>query len=186
MFLSSSSRVSQMHAEQNKPSSWASIRRWRTSQPRSCSTVCDTLGCLRAAETDGTVIWGEGSTGVTAAVFTPLSSQLTWNTESKKPCQPASFLSIQHRLLLPPAHYRAPICTHKPPPCPQPAPAVWKEKSLQVSGQPIRLRRFILANPDIPHGGGETAVSSETRPWIIKTLLLMNFQSLCKWNWFRV
>lgn len=187
MFLSSSSWVFQMHAKQNKPSSWSSSQRWRRrAPPQSCSTVCDTLGLLRPAETEGTIIWGEGSTGMTVPAFPSLSSQLTWNTESKKLCWPASFLSIQQCLLLLPAHYWAPICRHKPPPCPQPAPAVWKEKSLQVSGQPIRLLRFILANPDIPHSGGETAVSSETRPWIIKTPLLMNFQSLCKWNWFQV
>lgn len=141
------------------------------------------------ADSEGAIISGEGSIEceyTTAAIFPSLSFQHTWNVESEKLCRPVSLLSIQHCLLLLPAHYWAPICTHKPPPCPQPAPAVWKEKSLQVSGQPIRLLRFILANPDIPHSGGETAVSSETGAWIIKTPLLMNFQSLCKWNWFQV
>lgn len=75
---------------------------------------------------------------------------------------------------------------HSPPPHPTPISSGVKiEKHLSIwAADP--LLRFILANPDIPHSRGKTAVSSETRAWIIKTLLLMNFQSLCKWNWFQV
>lgn len=146
-------------------------------------------GNLRRADTEGTVISQVKAWQSTWAqqlqyfLLFPFSIHGTQSQKSRASLYSCSLFSIA---LLRSAHYWAPICTHKPPPCPQPAPAVWKEKSLQVSGQPIRLLRFILANPDIPHSGGETAVSSETRAWIIKTPLLMNFQSLCKWNWFQV
>lgn len=107
---------------------------------QSCSQMCNILGNLRMADIAGTILSDEGSSEsiyITIAVFPSLFFQHTWNIESKKLCRPVSRLSIQLcLLLLLPAHYWAPICTHEPPPCPQPAPAVWKEKASKFLGSP--------------------------------------------------
>lgn len=106
---------------------------------QSCSQMCNILGNLRMADIAGTILSDEGSSEsiyITIAVFSSLFFQHTWNIESKKLCRPVSRLSIQLCLLLLPAHYWAPICTHEPPPCPQPAPAVWKEKASKFLGSP--------------------------------------------------
>lgn len=117
------------------------------------------------ADIAGTILSDEGFLEriyITIAVFPSLSAYVEHRV---KEAVPACILALYSALpSSPPAcSLLGPNLYTQATSLPPASSSSVKRESLQVSGQPIRLLRFILANPDIPHSRGETAVSSGTR-----------------------